>query len=203
VDAPAAFRLFCEDRMLNISPAYMRPGFAFGGSCLPKDVRSFLSLADRRTVAAPLLATLLPGNDAVIDRAFRAVTRHGRQPIALFGLAFKQGTDDLRESPYVILAERLIGRGYALSVFDRSVNVAALLGANRAYIDREIPHLERLLAASPAEALEGAGIAVIGHVGRDDRPALLAALKGQAVIDLAGMAGLADLPGITYEGLCW
>src|SRR6185437_12086630 len=127
VDAREAFRLMCEDRVLNISPAYLRPGFAFGGSCLPKDVRSFLALADARSLAAPLLHQLLPANQAIIDRAFNAIARHGRQPVSLFGLAFKQGTDDLRESPFVTLAERLLGKGYDLRIYDRFVHVARLI----------------------------------------------------------------------------
>jgi len=203
VDARAAFRLFCEDRVLNISPAYLRPGFAFGGSCLPKDIRSFLALAASADVAAPFLRQVLPGNQATIERAFAMVTAHPRQPVALFGLAFKPGTDDLRESPFVALAERLIGRGYDLHIYDRHVQTARLTGSNRAFIEREIPHLERLLAADPAAALDGATLAIIGHVGAEDRPALFAALAGKRVIDLAGIPGLADLPGITYQGFCW
>ena len=203
VDAPAAFRLFCEDRVLNISPAYLRPGFAFGGSCLPKEVRSFLALAERQAVAAPLLGAVLPGNDATIERAFRAIAAHGRQTVALFGLAFKQGTDDLRESPFVRLAERLIGRGYDLRIFDRSVQLAGLLGANRAYIEREIPHLERLMAENPAEALAGARLVVVGHVGAEDRAALLAGLDGHTVIDLADLPELRAHPTIAYQGLSW
>jgi GDP-mannose 6-dehydrogenase len=203
VDAREALRLLCEDRVLNISPAYLRPGFAFGGSCLPKDVRSFLSLADRKNLAAPLLKNLLPANQAIIDRTFDAVVRHGRQPVALFGLAFKQGTDDLRESPFVMLAEKLLGKGFDLRIYDRFVQVATLIGSNRAYIDREIPHLERLMVVSPAAALSAAKIAVIGHVAQEDRPVLLAALKNHVVIDLAGLADLRAQPGITYEGLCW
>ncbi len=203
VDARAAFRLFCEDRVLNISPAYLTPGFAFGGSCLPKDMRSLLALADQANVPVPFLQQVLPSNQAIIERTFEAIARHGRQTVALFGLAFKQGTDDLRESPFVILAERLLGRGYGLQIFDRSVEVARLTGSNRAYIDREIPHLERLLAPDPAAALDGAGLVVLGHVGRDDRPALLAALRGQRVLDLAGIAEVRGHPGIAYQGLCW
>jgi len=203
VDARAAFRLFCEDRVLNISPAYLTPGFAFGGSCLPKDIRSLLALADQSNVPAPFLNQVLPSNQAVIERTFEAIVAHGRQPVALFGLAFKQGTDDLRESPFVILAERLLGRGYDLRIFDRSVQVARLTGSNRAYIEREIPHLERLLAPDPTAALEGAGLAVLGHIGRDDRPALLGALRSHHVLDLAGIAEVRDRPGISYQGLCW
>ena len=203
VDAREAFRLLCEDKVLNISTAYLRPGFAFGGSCLPKDIRSFLALADQKSVAAPLLKQLLPSNQAIIDQTFAAVAAHGRQAVALFGLAFKQGTDDLRESPFVLLAEKLLGRGYDLRIYDRFVQVARLMGANRAYIDREIPHLERLMVISPEAALSSARVVVVGHVAREDRPALLAGLAGHVVIDLAGMAELKAHPGITYEGLCW
>lgn len=203
VDAREAFRLLCEDKVLNVSSAYLRPGFAFGGSCLPKDVRSFLALADEKNLAAPFLKQLLPGNQAIIDRAFEAITRHGRVPISLMGLAFKQGTDDLRESPFVQLAERLLGRGYELRIYDRSVQVARLMGANRAYIDKEIPHLERLMVAAPEAALAASRVVVIGHVAPEDRPSVLANLAGKIVIDLAGMDALRTLPDITYEGLCW
>jgi GDP-mannose 6-dehydrogenase len=203
VDAREAFRLLCEDKVLNVSSAYLQPGFAFGGSCLPKDVRSFLALADARDLSAPFLKQLLPANQAIIDRAYDAISRHGRLPVSLFGLAFKQGTDDLRESPFVLLAERLLGRGYDLRIYDRFVQVARLMGANRTYIDKEIPHLERLMVISPEAALSSSRIAVIGHVAPEDRPSLLAGLAGHIVIDLAGMAALRTLPGITYEGLCW
>lgn len=203
VDAREALRLLCEDRVLNISPAYLRPGFAFGGSCLPKDVRSFLSLADQKNMAAPMLKNLLPANHAIIDRTFEAVARHGRQPVALFGLAFKQGTDDLRESPFVLLAEKLLGKGYDLRIYDRFVQVATLMGSNRAYIDKEIPHLERLMVVSPEAALSGSRIAIIGHIAPEDRQGLLAALKGHTVIDLAGIAELRTHPTVAYEGLCW
>ena len=203
VDARAAYRLFCEDRVLNISPAYLTPGFAFGGSCLPKDMRSLLALADQAHVPAPFLKNVLPSNQAVIDRTYEVIARHGRQRVALFGLAFKQGTDDLRESPFVVLAEKLIGKGYEVSIFDRSVQVARLTGSNRSYIEREIPHLERLLAAEPADALADAKLVVVGHCAKPDRPALLAALRDHHVLDLAGMAELRDHAGISYQGLCW
>jgi GDP-mannose 6-dehydrogenase len=203
VDAPAAFRWFCEDRVLNISSAYLRPGFAFGGSCLPKDIRGFLALAEAKSVATPLLSQVMPSNVGIIERAYQLIAHRGRQRVSLFGLAFKQGTDDLRESPLVLLAERLIGKGYDLRIFDRAVNVATLLGSNRAYIDQEIPHLEHLMVGSPAEALAGSRLAVIGHVSPQDRPALLAELHGHAVIDLAGIAELRGRDDIDYQGICW
>lgn len=201
VDAREAFRLFCEDRQLNISPAYLRPGFAFGGSCLPKDMRSFLALARDKGVATPFLGGILPSNEAVVERALAMVARHGRQPVALLGLAFKPGTDDLRESPFVAVAERLLGKGYPLRIFDRYVEMARLTGANRAYIDREIPHLERLLVPSVAEAVAGSRVVVVGHVQREDRAALMAALGERAVVDLAGLAELQGRAGV--DGLCW
>lgn len=203
VDAREALRLLCEDRVLNISPAYLKPGFAFGGSCLPKDVRSFLALADQKGLVAPMLNNLLAANNAIIDRTFHAIAAHGRMPVALFGLAFKQGTDDLRESPFVLLAEKLLGKGYDLRIYDRFVHVARLMGSNRAYIDREIPHLERLLVMSPQAALIGTRVAVIGHVAPEDRPTLLAALSDHVVIDLIGLPDLRMHPGISYQGLCW
>ena len=203
VDARAAYKLFCMDTVLNVSSAYLTPGFAFGGSCLPKDIRSFLSLADRANVRAPFLGQVLPSNSRIIEGVFERINAYGRQPVALFGLAFKSGTDDLRESPLVILAERLLGRGYPLRIFDRSVQIARLTGSNRAYIEKEIPHLERLLAAEPKDALESAGLVVVGHVGKADRPALLAELPGKTVLDLAGVPELRQGSGFTYQGLCW
>jgi GDP-mannose 6-dehydrogenase len=203
VDAREAFRLFREDRILNVSPAYLTPGYAFGGSCLPKDIRSFLALAAGRDVATPFLGNVMPSNQAIVDGVFNRIAEHGRQRVALFGLAFKQGTDDLRESPFVALAEKLIGKGYDLAIFDRSVEIARLVGSNRAYIDREIPHLERLMVASPAEALANAKVAVIGHIGKDDRAALISALDRHQVIDLAGIPEIKAAAGDAYHGLCW
>jgi GDP-mannose 6-dehydrogenase len=148
-----------------------------------------------------MLKHLLPANQAIIDRTFDAVARHGRLPVALFGLAFKQGTDDLRESPFVLLAEKLLGKGFDLRIYDRFVQVATLMGSNRAYIDREIPHLERLMVVSPEAALAGSKIIILGHVAPEDRASLLAGLKDQIVIDLAGLKDFAGLPN--YHGLCW
>jgi GDP-mannose 6-dehydrogenase len=203
VDAPEAFRLFREDRALNISPAYLRPGFAFGGSCLPKDIRGILALGAAKRVPTTFLSSVLPSNEALVERTFARIAAGGRQKVALFGLAFKPGTDDLRESPFVALAERLIGRGFELAIFDRHVEVARLVGSNRAYIEREIPHLERLLVADAAQAARACRVAVVGHIGAGDQAALSGALTDQRVIDLAGVAALRAMPGIAYEGICW
>jgi GDP-mannose 6-dehydrogenase len=203
VDAREAFRLFCEDRSLNISAAYLRPGFAFGGSCLPKDVRGFLALARDQHVATPLLQQILPSNESIVERAYAAIAQHGRQRVSLFGLAFKEGTDDLRESPFVLLAERLIGKGFDLRIFDRSVEVSRLMGKNRLYVEAEIPHLSRLMTANPADALEGSRLAVVGHIAQPDLPHLMSSLSDQTVIDLVGIPQLAAREGIIYQGICW
>lgn len=203
VDARAAYKLFCLDTVLNVSPAYLTPGFAFGGSCLPKDIRSMLALAKGANVAVPFLNQVLPSNRATVDRTFELIDQYGRQACAMFGLAFKSGTDDLRESPFVTLAERLLGRGYDLRIFDRAVQVARLTGANLAYMQRELPHLERLLSAEPAAALTGVELVVVGHIAKRDLPAVLAALAGKTVVDLAGIPELRNVPGVRYQGLCW
>jgi GDP-mannose 6-dehydrogenase len=162
-----------------------------------------MSLAVGKDVPSPLLSSVLPSNTAIVERAYNAIARLGRQRVSLFGLAFKRGTDDLRESPFVLLAERLIGKGYELSIFDRSVNVASLMGSNKDYIEREIPHLERLMASDPKSALKDSRLAVVGHIGEDDLSLLLPSLSGHTVIDLAGIAALRTMKGISYQGLCW
>jgi GDP-mannose 6-dehydrogenase len=196
-------KIFCQDQVLNISPAYLRPGFAFGGSCLPKDVRAFLSLARAQHVDLPLIGNVLASNEAHIDRAFQMIVKGGRRKVALFGLAFKHGTDDMRESPLVVLAERLIGKGFELTIFDRHVDMARLVGANREYIDLEIPHLERLLQPTPEATLDGAGVIVVGHVEKADIAAIVAGHRGRSIVDLQGIGELQHLDGAEYQGVCW
>src|SRR3546814_119512 len=203
IDARDTMRIFCEDRDLNISPAYLRPGFAFGGSCLPKELRAVAELAKSQNLQLPMMTSILTSNDSHIDRAFEMVQRRGRRKVALFGLAFKPGTDDLRESPFVSLAERLIGKGFDVAIFDRSVDLARLTGANLEYIEREIPHLDRLISNSIEEPLAGAGTIVCGHVPADAVPAIAAAAPGRCVIYLQGVAALQNREGVDYEGICW
>ncbi len=203
VDAREAFRLFCEDRIGNISPAYLRPGFAFGGSCLPKDMRSLLALADQKNVATPFLSQVMPSNATIIDRVFDLVSQHPRGQTALFGLAFKPGTDDMRESPFVTLAERMLGKGWPLRIYDRYMQTARLVGSNRAIIEKEIPHLDRLMVGSIEDAIEGVSLVIVGHLGANDRDTLLACLKDQSVLDLVGIPALQNHQGIKYQGLCW
>lgn len=203
VDSREVLRIFCQDRQLNISPAYLRPGFAFGGSCLPKEVKGFLTMARQLNVPVPSLGGLLDSNEAHIERAYQIIAKSGRRPIALFGLAFKPGTDDLRDSPLVALAERLVGRGYELRIRDANVKLSRLLGKNKEFIEREVPHLDRLLVDAPGDALAPEGTTVVvGHASPEDRQSILAAAQSVAVIDLAGYSDLRDgCP--RYEGICW
>jgi GDP-mannose 6-dehydrogenase len=203
VDTRETMRIFCEDRALNISPAYLRPGFAFGGSCLPKELRAIADMARVRNLQLPMLTSILASNERHVERALEMILRRGRRKVALFGLAFKPGTDDLRESPLVTLAERLIGRGFELAIFDRSVDLGRLTGTNLEYIDREIPHLDRLVTNSIDETLAGAGTIVIGHVPKDAVPAIAAAANGRCVIDLQGVPALQGRREVDYEGICW
>lgn len=203
VDAREAMDIFARDTQLNISKAYLKPGYAFGGSCLPKDLRALLSMARSVNVDMPFLGQILASNERHIDRAFAMVIKHPRGRVAFFGLSFKPGTDDLRESPLVTLAERLIGRGYDLSIIDTHVDIARLTGANRAFIEREIPHLERLLADDVEATLRDAKIIVVGHVSKDMAELIVRHGKGKPIIDLQGVAVLQKLDGASYEGMCW
>lgn len=162
IDGYAVMSMFCRDNHLNISSRYLMPGFAFGGSCLPKDLRAVLQLAKQLDVDLPLINALLPSNEKVIERAVRQVIASGSHRVGLIGLSFKPNTDDLRESPYVEIAERLLGKGCDLKVYDPNVSLAQLRGANKDYIDRAIPHLSRLLVPSLTD-LAGSELLIVGH----------------------------------------
>jgi GDP-mannose 6-dehydrogenase len=203
LDGREVMRLFCQDTQLNISPAYLRPGFAFGGSCLPKEVKGFLTLARDLDVPIPTLSSLLESNESHINRAYRLIAQNGRCHVALFGLAFKPGTDDMRDSPLVTLAERLLGKGFQLSIYDPSVKLSRLLGKNKEYIEREIPHLDRLLSETAEATLQDASVIVIGHADAETRKAIVSNAQGRRIIDLSGYAELRDIPSAQYEGICW
>lgn len=162
IDGHAVMSMFCRDKRLNISARYLMPGFAFGGSCLPKDLRAVLQLAKQLDVDLPLINALLPSNEKVIERAVRQVMAAGARRVGLIGLSFRPNTDDLRESPYVEIAERLLGKGCDLKVYDPNVSLARLSGANKDYINRVIPHLSHLLVPSLAD-LAGSELLIVGH----------------------------------------
>jgi GDP-mannose 6-dehydrogenase len=202
VDSREVMEVFCADRVLNISSVYLRPGFAFGGSCLPKDLRSLLDLARNNAVDLPLLSGLIRTNELVVREAVDRVMTGPSRRVAMLGLSFKTDTDDLRESPYVDLAERLLGKGFDVRIYDPIVNPERLLGANLRHVRDRLPHLSRLLASTPMEALSGSDTAVVSTA----HPAVLEAVCAAAparVLDLNGQLGtdVEALPG--YEGIGW
>lgn len=203
LDSHQVIDVFLADRKLNISPAYLRPGFAFGGSCLPKDLRGLVYAAHRADVAVPILSHVLPSNDEHLQRAFDLVARTGKRKIGLFGLSFKPGTDDLRESPLVELAERLLGKGYDLRIYDANVSLSRLMGANREYIEGRLPHLGQLLAGSIDEVVDHAEVCLVGS----SDPDVLAALPaggGHTIIDLVRVPDAAERRAEEgYVGLAW
>src|SRR5215469_3512685 len=202
VDSREVMSLFCEDSILNISPSYLRPGFAFGGSCLPKDLRSLLHLARVSGADLPLLAGTLATNELVIGEAVNRVVALDARNVALLGLSFKMNTDDLRESPSVELAERLIGKGFDVRIYDPVVNPARLVGANRRHVESKLPHLERLLAHEPSLALRGADIAIVSSSDRSILDALITD-PPRHLIDLNGRLGSEVEAPPGYEGLSW
>ncbi|HYJ74160.1 MAG TPA: nucleotide sugar dehydrogenase [Kineosporiaceae bacterium] len=202
VDAREVMEIFCEDRTLNISPAYLRPGFAFGGSCLPKDLRALLHMARVNDLDVPLLAGTLRSNELVVRDVLDRIVASPARSVALLGLSFKSDTDDLRESPNVELAERLLGKGFEVRIYDPIVNPQRLTGANLRYVQARLPHLSRLLARTPQEALDGSDTAVVAT----SEAAVVRALREappERIVDLSGRLG-EDVERIAgYEGLGW
>jgi GDP-mannose 6-dehydrogenase len=188
-DAQEVMRIFAMDRKLNISDAYLRPGFAFGGSCLPKDLRALLYAARTADLAVPVLGEILPSNERQIQQGINSVLATRRRRVGVLGLAFKPDTDDLRESPMVRMVEGLIGKGCDVRILDRSVAIARLGGANRRYIEEEIPHIASLMCDRLETILEHAEVLVIGNGGEDARRGLAAARPDQAVVDLTRSLG--------------
>jgi GDP-mannose 6-dehydrogenase len=202
VDSHEVMRVFCEDRKLNLSPYYLKPGFAFGGSCLPKDLRAVTYKARELDVEVPLLSSVLPSNRLQIERAVELVLRAGSRRVGVLGFAFKAGTDDLRESPVVTLVEALIGKGMQVALYDRDVNLARLFGANKEYIEREIPHISQLMRASAAEVLECSDTIVIGNKAEEFRAATASLREGQKLVDLVRLFE-GRVSEARYEGICW
>jgi GDP-mannose 6-dehydrogenase len=204
VDSHSVIDVFMADTKLNISPAYLRPGFAFGGSCLPKDLRALVHTARRRDLDTPLLASVLPSNEAHIRRALDLVTGSGRRKVGIFGLSFKAGTDDLRESALVELAERLLGKGYQVKIYDSTVALSRLTGANRDYLAERLPHIERLLTDDIDQVFDHAEVCIAGSA----EPAIVSAMSkagaDRLVVDLVRLPDAArrrDDPG--YVGISW
>jgi GDP-mannose 6-dehydrogenase len=198
IDSQEVMRIFCEDRKLNISPAYLRPGFAYGGSCLPKDLRALNWLAKARDIEIPLLNSIAPGNEQQIKNALSLIMSKGCRRVGVLGFAFKGGTDDLRESPAVTVIEALLGKGYDLKLYDGHVSMAKLIGANRRFIEQHIPHLSRLMVESIDELIAHAELIVIGNESEEFFQVLGRLRPGQHVIDFTSSGRQVNTPA-SYE----
>jgi len=202
VDSHRVMDIFCQDTKLNLSPYYLKPGFAFGGSCLPKDLRALLYKAKTLDVSLPILAAILPSNEQQIERAVRTVIEKGSKKVGILGFSFKAGTDDLRESPVVELTERLIGKGYDLRVYDANVKLAAIHGANRDYILNHIPHISRLMTRTIDDVLDHADTIVIGNAAPEFHDIPKRLKDDQTVVDFVRITDSRSVSGV-YEGICW
>jgi len=202
VDSHRVMDIFCQDTKLNLSPYYLKPGFAFGGSCLPKDLRALLYKAKTLDVSLPILAAILPSNEQQIERAVRTVIEKGSKKVGILGFSFKAGTDDLRESPVVELTERLIGKGYDLRVYDANVKLAAIHGANRDYILNHIPHISRLMTQTIDDVLDHADTIVIGNAAPEFHDIPKRLKDDQTVVDFVRITDSRSVSGV-YEGICW
>jgi GDP-mannose 6-dehydrogenase len=202
IDSHEVMKLFCEDTKLNVSAAYLKPGFAFGGSCLPKDLRALSYRARQADIDTPLLAATLESNRKQIQRAFDMVMATGARKVGILGLSFKAGTDDLRESPMVSLVELLYGKGMAIAIHDEHVSSARLVGANKEFIEKQIPHIWTMMRSTIPEVLGDAQVVVIGNGSPAYRGVQPLLKDGQAVIDLVRAFG-SRLSDAKYQGICW
>jgi GDP-mannose 6-dehydrogenase len=203
IDSHEVMKVFSQDTKLNLSPYYLTPGFAFGGSCLPKDLRAINYKAKQLDVEVPVLSSILPSNRLQIERAVNMVLQTGKKRVGVLGFSFKAGTDDLRESPMVTLIETLIGKGLQLALYDRDVSLAKLFGANKQYIEREIPHISQLMRGSVDEVLQDSEVLVIGNKTREFEDIEGRIRKGQVVLDLVRLFDRPVGEEGAYQGICW
>jgi GDP-mannose 6-dehydrogenase len=203
IDSHDVMEIFCQDDKLNLSSYYLKPGFAFGGSCLPKDVRAMQYRAKEVDLDMPVIQAILGSNQLQIQHALDQVMESGKKRVGLLGFSFKAGTDDLRESPIVILAEQLLGKGYELRIYDRNVSIARLVGANKEYINKQIPHLSSLLCETIDEVIDKSDVIVVGNAAPEFSDALKTTRPEQMIVDLVRVkTNRAEIPG-QYQGICW
>jgi GDP-mannose 6-dehydrogenase len=202
VDSHEVMGVFCQDRKLNLSPAYLKPGFAFGGSCLPKDLRALAYQAKRLDLDSPVLNAILQSNAVQVQLGLQMITSLGKKRIGFLGMAFKPDTDDLRESPLVSVIESLLGKGYRVRIYDRNVSTSRLIGANRRFIEEHIPHLSSLLVENINDLAAEADVIVVGYQSPEFAQVIQSLRADQTVIDLARLAKQVTTPA-RYEGICW
>jgi GDP-mannose 6-dehydrogenase len=203
MDSHEVMDIFCRDEKLNLSATYLKPGFAFGGSCLPKDVRALQYRAKEVDVEMPMISQILPSNRMQVQHGLDQVLETGKKRIGLLGISFKAGTDDLRESPIVILAEALLGKGLSLRIYDRNVSLAKLVGTNRDYIEKQIPHLSSLLCSTIDEVIASSEVIVVGNQTPEFVEALTQTRPDQIVIDLVRLPIDGSMLPAEYRGICW
>jgi GDP-mannose 6-dehydrogenase len=202
LDAHQVMKIFCNDRKLNISAAYLLPGFAFGGSCLPKDLRALSYTAKINDLDLPLLNSILPSNEKQVNRGLQLIMEKGHKKVGILGFSFKAGTDDLRESPVIEVIERLLGKGYDLCIYDKNVNIASLIGANRDFILDRIPHIARLMVNRIDAVLDYAQTIVIGNKDPDFQTVPDRLREGQSIVDFVRITSRKSDNG-KYDGICW
>ena len=202
IDAHDVMNIFCQDKRLNISPAYLKPGFAFGGSCLPKDLRALTYKAKINDLQLPILTSILPSNEIQVNRGVQLIMEKGHKRIGVLGFSFKSGTDDLRESPMIEVIERLLGKGHDLRIYDKNVNIASLVGANRDFILNRIPHISRLMVDGIEKVLDHAETIVIGNRDPEFSGVVDKLHDGQHLVDFVRITNRRSGNG-KYDGICW
>jgi GDP-mannose 6-dehydrogenase len=202
IDAHEVMQIFCQDKKLNISPAYLMPGFAFGGSCLPKDLRALAYQAKLHDLELPILTSILPSNQLQVSRGLQLIMEKGQRRIGILGFSFKAGTDDLRESPMIEVIERLLGKGYDLRIYDKNVNIASLVGANRDFIFNRIPHISKLMVDGIDAILNHAQTIVIGNKDPEFKNVSDRLHGDQILVDFVRIDDRRSDSG-KYHGICW
>jgi GDP-mannose 6-dehydrogenase len=202
IDSHEVMKIFCQDKKLNISSAYLLPGFAFGGSCLPKDLRALAYKAKMHDLELPIMTSILLSNEMQVTRGLQLIIEKGHKRIGVLGFSFKAGTDDLRESPLIEVIERLIGKGFDLRIYDKNVNIASLIGANRDFILNRIPHISRLMVSNINAVLDHAQTVVIGNKDPDFWSVPERLRDGQRIVDFVRITDGRSANG-KYDGICW